>query len=154
MTFFIHFSAPITKNTVLNSDHCHSNDFCHRLTSFLLPFLPQLACLSLDHLVGTWATTPPSPLGIRTPQLLTTPPPPCTLRCRPPRSLILKHLSHTSRWVSAVCWLSAVRAFYINCLFAHSTGCGTMCPAIYVMHLLYTTFTGKALLSVQGVWKR
>lgn len=102
--------------------------FCSNLIQTELisaSFLPQLASLSLDHRVGIWVTTPPYHPGTRTPQPLTTPPLQCTLRCRPPRSLTLKHLSHTSRWEESqscansasselfaytVCWLVMVMA--------------------------------------------
>lgn len=58
------------------------------------PFFHQLVC----HQVATLATTPPSLPGTRTPQRPTVPPPLCTLPCRRPPSLTLKHLSHTIRW--------------------------------------------------------
>ncbi|KAL3042568.1 hypothetical protein OYC64_020491 [Pagothenia borchgrevinki] len=45
-------------------------------TAIIMLTTKWLACLSTVHRVGTWATTPPSPLGTRTPRLLTTPPPP------------------------------------------------------------------------------
>lgn len=70
-------------------------------------FFCQLVC----HQVATLDTTPPSLPGTRTPQRPMVPPPLCTLPCRRPPSLILKHLSHTSRWGEKSChwvgcWLS------------------------------------------------
>lgn len=64
-------------------------------TAIIILTTKWLARLSLDHPVGTWATTLRSLPGTRTPQL-PTPPLPSTLRCKPPRSLTLKHLSHIS----------------------------------------------------------
>lgn len=76
-------------------------DFSSKLNLFF--FIPQLHRPSTVHLVATWGTIHPSPLGTRTPLLLRMPPLPCTLRFKLPRSLTIKQLSDTSRWERSHC---------------------------------------------------
>ncbi|MEQ2208855.1 hypothetical protein XENOCAPTIV_017593 [Xenoophorus captivus] len=68
----------------------------HMSHSTAQPSGPGLVRLSLAHLGGTWATTPPSPLGTRTPQPLLHPPP-FTQQFKLPPILSLKELRHTNR---------------------------------------------------------